>query len=104
MNWSELKNNKSHLFLNYLKIKADKFVKDTKCHLCLKSFGYKCTLVENELTSYKWKLFELQHNKSANWQSNRLLDLHQRAPILHDGTQLHRILKYIIINVPLTSI
>lgn len=51
MNWSELKNNKSHLFLNYLKIKADKFVKDTKCHLCLKSFGYKCTLVENELTS-----------------------------------------------------
>lgn len=39
MNWSELKNNKSHLFLNYLKIKADKFVKDTKCHLCLKSFS-----------------------------------------------------------------
>lgn len=51
MNWSELKNNKSHLFLNYLKIKADKLVKDTKCHLCLKSFGYKCTLVENKLTS-----------------------------------------------------
>lgn len=52
MNWSELKNTwviRATLFLNYLKIKADKLVKDTKCHLCLKSFGYKCTLVEIEL-------------------------------------------------------
>lgn len=49
MNWSELKNNKCHPFLNYLKIKADKLVKDTKCHLCLKSFCYKYTLVEIEL-------------------------------------------------------
>lgn len=49
MNWSELKNNKSYFFLNYLKIKVDKFVKDIKCYLCLKFFGYKCILVENEL-------------------------------------------------------
>lgn len=68
MNWSELKNNKtkSHLFLNYLKNKADKLVKHTKCHLCVKSFGYKCSLVG------KWKLFELQHKKSADWQSQIL--------------------------------
>lgn len=35
-----VRNKAPYMFLNYFTIEADKVVKDTKCHQCLKTFGY----------------------------------------------------------------